>query len=236
MRSEEKFAGESLVQYLGGPTCASISDGNDPPDLFLSIGAERIGVEVTRLSQFTFEADGGLGNRATQDAFASRLIDEFDAEFGPLLPDNVSLLIGLWVPVADARAFRKTLRAWVQEVAGAPPDGYEHERNIVGARVRLRVIPRRASGRRIVGYISNANSSADIDLNARVMLENRIRTKNEVCACLSGRVWLALLNDYWLADHRTYVVASRALRIAHCFERILLVSDGGGVMELAVAA
>ena len=69
MRRDEKFVGDALVAFFGGPSCASVSDGEDPPDLYLTVGVSRVGVEVTQLSQFTFEPDGTLGNRTTQDSF-----------------------------------------------------------------------------------------------------------------------------------------------------------------------
>ncbi|MDP9139679.1 MAG: hypothetical protein M3O62_02665 [Pseudomonadota bacterium] len=234
MRPEEAFVGESLIQYLGGPHRASISDGEDPPDLYLNVEGERIGVEVTRLSQFTFEPDGSLGNRVTQDSFALRLIDMLDDQIGPILPGDISLLVGLWVPVEDPRKFRSALTTWVTQVAMTPRDGFKEERIIAGDRVRLSVIPRRSSGKKIVGYVSNRNSSADMGLNARLLLGDRIQTKREACASLPGRLWLALLNDYWLADEGTYAAASRQLQIVHPFERILLVSDRGTVSDLIV--
>jgi hypothetical protein len=87
-----------------------------------------------------------------------------------------------------------------------------------------------------VGFVVNTNSSPDIGLNARLVLEERIRTKNEICALLPQPVWLAVLNDYWLADADTYALAGRHIRLDHCFERIFLVSDKGVVNELAIGA
>lgn len=55
MRSDEEFVGRALVEFFGGSSCASVSDGEDPPDLYLTAGPSRVGVEVTRLSQFTLE-------------------------------------------------------------------------------------------------------------------------------------------------------------------------------------
>lgn len=79
------------------------------PTSLLTVEASRVGVEVTQLSQFTFEADGSLGNRTTQDVFGIRLLAELDAKVGPALPDKASLLIGLWVPVSNASRFKKGL-------------------------------------------------------------------------------------------------------------------------------
>ena len=91
-------------------------------------------------------------------------------------------------------------------------------------------------GKKIAGFVVNTNSSADIGLNARLVLEDRIRTKSKICASLPRPIWLAVLNDYWLADADTYAVAGRQLNLQHCFERIFLVSDRGAVNELAVEA
>ncbi len=236
MRRDEEFVGRALVEFFGGPSCASASDGKDPPDLYLTVGACRVGVEVTQLSQFTFERDGTLGNRTTQDFFGLRLLDEINAKVGASLPNDVSLLIGLWVPVSNAARFRKALTEWVTKVALAPEKGLEQEREIEGSRTTISVIPERPSGKKIVGFVVNINSSAGIDLNARLVLEDRIRTKSEICAPLPKPIWLAVLNDYWLADAGTYAVAGRQLKLGHCFERIFLVSDKGAVNELAVGA
>ena len=236
MRSDEEFVGRALVEFFGGSSCASVFDGEDPPDLYLTAGASRVGVEVTRLSQFTLEPGGSLGNRTTQDSFGLRLLDELDAKLGPSLPDDVSLMIVLRVPVSNAAGFRKGLTEWVKNIALAPEKGLEQEREIVGSRTSISVIPERPTGKKIVGCVVNTNSSADIGLNARLVLEDRIRTKSEICALLPKPIWLAVLNDYWLANTDTYAVAGRQLTLSHCFERIFLVSDKGAVNELAVGA
>lgn len=236
MRRDEAFVARALVQFLGGPSSASASDGEDPPDLYLTFAASRVGVEVTRLSQFTVESDGTLGNRATQDFFGLRLLDDLDTKIGPSLPDDISLLVGLWVPVSNAARFRKGLTDWVAEVAATPEKGAQHEREIDGSKTSISVIPERPTGKKIAGFVVNTNSSADIGLNARLVLEDRIRTKSEICAALPKSLWLAVLNDYWLADADSYAAACRRLKLTHCFERIFLVSDGGKVSELAVRA
>ena len=236
MRRDEAFVGRALVAFLGGPLIASVSDGEDPPDLYLHVGGSRTGVEVTRLSQFTFESDGALGNRATQDFFGIRMLNDLDANVGPTLPEETSLLIGLWVPVPNASRFKRTLTEWVAQIAAAPEQGFNEEREIEGSKVSVSVIEQRPSGKKIAGFVVNKNSSADIGLNARLVLEDRIRSKAEICGALPKPIWLAVLNDYWLADADTYALAGRQLKLSHCFERIFVVSDQGAVNELAIGA
>lgn len=236
MRPDEEFVARALEGFLGGPSCAQAIEGDDPPDLYLTIGASRVGVEVTRLTQFTLEADGSLGNRATQDSFGTRLLDDLNESLGPSIPDEYSLCIGLSMPVSNAGRFKKALTRWVVQIASSPEVGFKEEREIEGSRVTVSIGPGRRPGKKIAGYVANANSSADIGLNASLMLEDRIRRKAQSCAQLARPIWLALLNDYWLADARTYVVASRELKLKHCFERIFLVSEIGAVHELTVEA
>ena len=222
--------------FFGGPSNASVSDGEDPPDLYLTVGGSCTGVEVTQLSQFTFEPDGTLGNRTTQDSFGIRLLNDLDAKVGPMLPEDISLLIVLWVPVPNASRFKKSLTEWVTEIAAAPKQGFKEEREVEGSRTSISVIGQRPSGKKIIGFVVNKNSSADIGLNARLVLQDRIRTKADTCARLPKPVWLAVLNNYWLADADTYALAGRQLNLSHCFERIFLVSDQGVVNELAIGA
>jgi hypothetical protein len=236
MRRDEAFVAHALVEFLGGPSSVTASDGDDPPDAYLTLGESRVGLEVTRLSQFTLESDGTLGNRATQDFFGLRLLDELNTAIGPLLPDDTSLLVGLWVPVSNAARFRKELKEWVREIAMAPAKGAQLERDIDGSKTSVSVIAERPTGKKIAGFVVNKNSSADIGLNARLVLEDRIRTKSKICAQLPKPVWLAVLNDYWLADADSYVQVYRELKLTHCFERIFLVADNGAVSELTTGA
>jgi hypothetical protein len=232
MRDEEAFVGHALVAYLGGAGRARFEEGGDPPDLLLFLDGERIGVEVTRLSQITLAPDGRRGNRATEDSFGLRAVDELDVELGPLLPDGLDLLIHLQLPVRRGGKFKAQLAAWIRQTVGALEDGMEEERTIEGASVRVHVVRRRPSGKRIVGLIQNLHSSADIGWNAARLLEDRIGEKHDKCKGLAGGVWLALLNDYWVADSETYRVAMRGLRLQHCFERILFVREDGHVTDL----
>ncbi|MDE2466744.1 MAG: hypothetical protein KGO02_23965 [Alphaproteobacteria bacterium] len=236
MRPDEEFVGHALVEFLGGASRASVSDGEDPPDLYLHVGISRIGVEVTRLSQFTFESDGRLGNRNKQDIFGIRILDKLDAEVGQRLPEKIGLLIELCIPVQNARSFKKSLKQWVEEIAADPKKGFKEERKIEGSKVTVSVIEQQPIKRKIHGLVTNKNSLTYIPMNAHLLLEDRILVKDKICSGLSKPIWLALLNDYCLADADTYADAGLHLKLNHCFERIFLVSDQGAVNELFIGA
>lgn len=236
MRPEEEFVGKALVDFFGGPSLVTASDGEDPPDLYLALPDSRVGIEVSRLSQFTFEPDGTMGSRATQDAFGLRAIRELNAQVGPLLANDLSFIVGVEIPVSNPARFRKALMNWVTKVATAPVVGPRHDRRIEDSNVSISVVRGRPAGNKIEGFIVNKNSSRDILLNARLVLENRIRVKSELCRSLGKPIWLALLNDFWLANAETYGEAYELLTLSHCFDRVLLVSDQGAVRELTIWA
>jgi hypothetical protein len=236
VRTDEAFVGQALVNHFGAFSGAEIQDGEDPPDLYLICSGSRIAVEVTRLSQFTIEPDGTLGNRATQDTYGVRLLDELDAQIGPSLAAELSLLIGLRVPVKKPGRFRRELVEWVKHIAAKPVVGPKYERTIEGSKVTISAVRYQPPGKKITGFVMSKNSSRNISLNALMILEDRIRQKHQICEALERPVWLALLNDYWLADADTYRAAYEVLNLDHCFAKIMWVSTDGNVCELTAGA
>lgn len=234
MRPDEEFVSRALVAFFGGEPFVSASDGEDPPDLYLTFSNSRVGVEVTRLSQFTFEPDGALGNRATQDSFGMRLVEDLNATVGQFLPSDICLLVSVEMPVPNAAIFKRKLATLVSKISVGQVLGERYETTIEDSKVTILVVPERSTGKKIIGVVANSNSSADILANARLVLENRIRTKSDRCVSLAKPMWLALLNDYWLADADTYALAARQMATRHCFERIFIVFQNSNVTEIAV--
>jgi hypothetical protein len=234
MRPDEEFAARSLVKYLGGPSAVSIEPGENPPDFYLRLGSDRVGVEVTRLSQFACDPNGTRHDRNTQDAFGLRLLNELDTNLGRLVPSNVSLFVAVRLPVGNGARFRRSLTNWLCEIISAPQFG-AHERYIEGSKITVSVTARREIAKPISGLVTPNNLfSRDIVLNARLILEDRITAKNARCSGLPKPVWLALLNDYWLADADSYQKASQHIKLSHCFARLLIVSERGVDSELVV--
>jgi len=236
VRPDEAFVGDALVKYLGGASVAKIEHGEDPPDLYLVYATSRIAVEVTRLSQRIVKPDGSLEERATQDSFGLRLLDDLNAQIGPSLPDELSLSIVLNVPVKNPGRFRRELTAWVKTIASDSVVGPRYKRTIDGSEVTISVVRDRHPGKRIAGFVMSKNSSRNVLFNARLVLEDRIKEKHRICEALERPVWLALLNDYWLASGDTYRAAYEGLDIDHCFAKIMWVSTGGEVCDLTAVA
>jgi hypothetical protein len=144
-------------------------------------------------------------------------------------------MLNLSLPVHDATKFKSTLLRHLEEklIPQGPAPG-EHLISVLNAEVGVTWTTQRAGGKTIFGFIQARNANADIGMNALVILADRIRAKEQICADLSLDCprWLALFNDYWLADADTYLWAYREAQLPHGFERIYMVTDHGQVTAL----
>jgi hypothetical protein len=89
--------------------------------------------------------------------------------------------------------------------------------------------------KKISGIVASPRySNRDVLSNAWYLIEERIAVKTEKCAKIRGKnpLWLALFNDYPLADVHIYKDALSQCSLPHPFEKILLVSSDGTVDQL----
>lgn len=233
LRPDEKFVLSRIVESLGGGKNVKGAEGEDPPDAYVKVGDITNLLEITQLSQFVINKDGTVQTRLTQDMFGLGLLDELDRDLGQSLPREKGLLIHLELPVEKPSKFKALLRQTLQELISKNElPKYQKSLKLDGAVVRIFMIPRdSAEPKRIIGLIESKNSSSDISNNAKIIIENRLSIKNEICAALpfNGSKWLGLLNQYWLADVETYRWALKETNVNHQFERIFFVQDTGEV-------
>lgn len=226
MRADERFVADQIARHLGVDPAAHIQDGEDPPDCYITADGVRNAVEITRLTPISFDKAGTPKNRVSEDSFGIELCESLDANEGKQLPDDYSLLLHLRVPVDNATAYKKLLTVEVRKFIERGPAAERYVLSQDAISVSLSWIPRRETGKRIVGMIENTDARPDILENALIVLRDRLVTKNDICAKLADGqpIWLALLNDYWLADETTYGRALARIECKHCFTRIWLVS------------
>ena len=92
---------------------------------------------------------------------------------------------------------------------------------------------RRVSEKRVFGIISNTNTSPDILKNVHFLISKSIKDKTKKCSNISHRpLWLALFNDYWLANEEHYMEAIKTLSIDHPFEKLFLIDGGKKAHEI----
>jgi hypothetical protein len=229
LRPDEQFVMDSLRKALSGTSTV----GEDPPDAYFTFDEGTVAVEISTLTQYVEDDSGRSISRWSQDHPALSICDEIDKLIGTQIPQGKRVWLVLESPVLKARKLTPLLaKRILEEIEKRKEPTTEIEENILGNKIVFQVADSgRSSDKKVVGIAVNQRSSANILENARFILAERISAKAKKCASLNfrGPLWLALLNQYWLADAKTYERAMAGLEVSHCFDRILIVSTEGGV-------
>lgn len=230
LRSDEEFVICSVAAHFSGTWRA----GENPPDAYLQAGHETTAVEISTLTQQVSDGHGGSKPRLSEDSTAIWLANALNDELQASVPDGMLVILTLASPILKARRVKTQLKGKISNLLSSARE-CEVVEDILGNRIGVQVVADDVpSGKKVAGIITSANSCPDIFKNVRYILEDRIVVKARKCSFLPfvGPKWLALLNDYWLADTDTYQQAFDSFPVDHPFEKILLVSGNGSVVVL----
>jgi len=174
MSPDEQFVMNSLLRVVGG----SYSDGEDPPDAILQLKSEKIGVEVSTLVQRITSDCGVTVSRHSVDAPAINFANELNDEMSSDIPNDKFVLIIVPAPLNNVRKTKKQLRNGILKMLQLGVT--KGDTQIFGNSISIHIHNgRRLSGKKVIGAVSMRNSSADIGLNARQILRERIEVKSK---------------------------------------------------------
>jgi hypothetical protein len=221
LSDDEKFVIESLSNSFGG----AWRHGEDPPDAYLMQGNVEIAIEISTLTPHVVGRSGTLEPRLSQDMGVFRMCDELNGELGDLIQSGSYVILTLHAPVDKLRKFKNILKERIVETVNSGAFG-EVSLDIGENNAKVRVVKgQRPSGKKIVGIVANQNSNPNIFSNVRYILNQRIQEKTRKCSKVMSRpLWLALFNDYCLAEPNSYRYAMQEYSESHPFEKILLIS------------
>jgi hypothetical protein len=235
LKPDEVFVKDCLIDFFS-PEKVIAQEGENPPDIYLNIKGRKIAVEITRLSPISFDQNGEMQNRNTQDYFGINLCDEINSKLKNRVPSEIDIVLTLHLPVDNPRKYKGELIKNVEEILDKNTKvGDRYKIDIIGSKLEVNIVSNRHySQKKIVGIIVNDNSNAHLLSNAEAILTDRILDKVKKCKNIKhkGPKWLALFNDYWLADHETYSQAINNISIKHDFEKMFVISDQGIVKEI----
>lgn len=222
LRKDELFVMKALAESFNGSWCAS---KNERPDAFLILANSIVAVEISGLYQRAIEPSK---SRLKEDMVPLRICDRLntDVDVLDLLPPNYYLVISLSAPIDRKRRFYNLFKKELIRIIGSAtfrPETVKIDENLV----KLSFYKgQRTSGKKIVGIVSNKNAHANIYLNARDTLYERVCEKSKQYADIEYRpFWLALYNTYFLAGPTTYYQAMQDYPLLHPFDRIYLVDE-----------
>jgi hypothetical protein len=229
LREDEHFVIEALCAVYDG----TWRIGEDPPDAYIALGKDEVAVEVSILTQHVSNKSGKMVPRLSQDSGVLRMCDEINEKFKNVIPSGIYVHLTISVPL---NRMRRTKADLIEEIKGIIKEKAPNERDVEinENKITIRLISGdRPSGKKVLGCVRNQNSEANIPANVQYILAERISDKVKKCSRLIHRpLWLALFNDYWLAEPDTYKLAMRELSIGHPFERICLVLGNKEVYDL----
>lgn len=229
LREDEQFVIEALCASYGG----TWRIGEDPPDAYMSLKENDVAVEISILTQHVVSKTGKSVPRLSQDSGVLHLCDEVNEELKNVIPSGIYIILTISAPINKIRQFKADL---INEIKGIVQKKAPNEQviEIYQNKVKVRLISGdRQSGKKIIGIVPNRNSSPDILANVQYILSERINDKVKKCSKVEHRpLWLALFNDYWLAEPDTYELAMNNLSIKNPFEKICLVLGNKEVHNL----
>jgi hypothetical protein len=231
LRADEEF----VMRALGTLVSGTWRPGEDPPDAYLRSGNETVAVEISTLSQYVDDHRGRPIPRFSQDATALRLIEELNKDLQAKLPQSYTVHLVLESPIKNKRKLKPHLAKKILELTQSSEPSEIVEYKVFNNKIEIQLdSSKKTWGNKGIGMVINQKASADILMNARFILDYRITVKDKKCRSLNfrGPLWLALLNDYWLADVHTYEQAIAGSTASHRFDKIVLVSENGTVAAL----
>ncbi len=233
LQDDEEFVISAVAAVVSG----TWRPGEDPPDAYLALGSETVAVavEISTLSQYVNDHRGTPIPRFSQDATALALVEELNKELEAKIPQGCTVHLVLESPINNKRKLKPQLAEKILELVQSIEPSQIVEYRAFDNKIEIQLqSTNRVWGDKIVGLVINQKASADILMNARFILDDRISVKDKKCQSLkfNGPLWLALFNDYWLADVDTYRQAIGASTVPHRFDRIVFVSGNGTVETL----
>lgn len=228
LRPDEFF----VINHVARTYSGNWRPGENPPDAYLKLHNKSIAVEISTLVQHVQSVLNQSRSRYSDDESALRIIQEIKDAIPAFLLNGRTVILTLSPPIKKFRQTRNQLELAVRNELLTNNDvdtNVEIHGNEISIQIKSYGEPADAT---VVGAVMHRTSSPDILQNTRFSLENMIGVKSDKCAALTPPIWLALLNDYWLADPATYRQAMKMLSVTHPFVKILLVSGNGLVTEL----
>ncbi|MDO6445097.1 hypothetical protein Q4493_04840 [Colwellia sp. 1_MG-2023] len=226
MSPNEGFVMSSIVEKFGG----RFTEGENPPDSYFHLGNKKIAVEVTRLVQQVQNDKGVMISRLAHDQPAMTLSDHLDNLLKHDIPDDKYVFLILGAPINNIRKTKSELKKEIisQLNSGLVKQDLIIEKNKISICIHDGT---RKTGKKVISAIANRYSDANLLSNIVNLLSDRITSKLKKCKAKAydGDYWLALYNDYWVADIESYRFAYSKLNIQHDFNKILIIDSYGQV-------
>lgn len=258
LKGTEQFVAESLQTYFS-KSCekVDVEEGNDPPDIYLTIDGRKIAIEITDIDQNV------LKNRRTIDNGYLEFIENLDEEFGSLIDKDKQLMLLFRHNYVKVRAINKKFKTYLKSLIAKDEFKIDTdiEDSIEGISFKISILSMPVKGKRkIAGAVMPFGGKVKKSRNIHTILEtisdchllgqtynivqDRIVDKIIKCKDIEKPVWLALCDNYYnkFTDFNTqehvehYKDVFKNIKDIEVFEKILVIFENGDVMEFDSSA
>ncbi len=217
-----------VLDTLATSICGTVTEGENPPDGYITVDRKLIAVEVSRLVEHVSIGNGQTQSRLSTDAPSQLIAGEIEAEIAGRIPEGTRVFLTIGSPLNNVRKTRRELQQAIVDMI----ESDEKSKDVEFSENRISINIHRgwpARETKISSRIATRYSSSNISQNVEAILTDRIKTKSlrQNRQSKPDEYWLALFNDYWVADAKSYRSAYNKLQIPHNFDRIVIV-DGYG--------
>lgn len=252
LKGSETFVAETLIKYYKNQGyVVKCEEGNDPPDIFLTLNREKISVEISDIEENL------INNRKSLDRSYLTFIKNLYNEFGKSIPKHKSILILFFHNYLKVSTINKPFKKYFKSLLNSYSNQKEIQSNIKNVNFKIIFFntPKNKSdsilggstsfGKKIkrksrdINTVLNQIHDGDVVMKTTNILIDRISDKNKKCLGINNPIYLALYDNYFHKftnyqnnehiEHYKNVMDN--IEIKHNFEKILVVFQNQDVLE-----
>ena len=210
------------------------------PSAELIVRGQPIALEVALMPRAPSTARRGANKgaraRLREDRVAQRVLRDLERKLNPQLNDGRTIILTLGAPIRVARKLVAALTETLVSYVAGGAEEVDVSKRMLGNRVRFRVMKASAGWTpQLLGFVFSGDPGPGLLASTLCALHEAIAKSPGRRASVkgSGKRWLALVADDWIADGKTWQRACSMFAPPRGYDRILMVSASGRV-ELLV--
>jgi hypothetical protein len=228
---------QAALDVVAGHFSATWENGDgDSPDAYLTIGGNRIAVEVTAIKPEIAERRDGTKPRLRCDRTALRLVARLQAALVGLVPDGQAVVLTVTAPIRLPSRTAAALESKLRDGLAQRSAPVEVRETMHGNQIRARLVKdlsRRMP--KVIGFVHNPDSDPEVLLRLTQTLLRHIgaAADKRPPEKFRGDRWLVVADRDGLSYVETYRHVCSELSVSTDFKKILMVPADGRVELLA---
>lgn len=242
MRADEEYVKNAMTAYLikNNIEC-HILQGEDPPDYYVKINKKKILFEVTQGIDGYYE-DGVFVSRLCSDAPILNIGKWLKLQINDDIPCDRMILVYVEGPIVRNTSFKWQLKYTLLDFISSNSKVVENctewtKMQVNNMRIQVIMKKRDKSDTRSIILFTQPRFNklrANIEKNVQDILVDILQKKEVAMSKVNfnGEKWLAILNQYPLANDQVYYRTLTKMSINHSFSKIFYIGENQTVKEV----